>query len=286
MQALLNTVRATGANNIVVIGGLDYAYDLTNVNSYPMTNTGNGIVYSTHIYPFKGSNPWKTTDGDAKITPASATHPILIGEFGQGNAITGYTPNPDTNGTWDQTLMAWADLHKFNGTAWDMHYNSCPCLLQADWVTATTFHGVPVKNWLSTPGPSCFTPTATPTDTPTVTPCGYPGNTCTPTDTPTATATPLAPFEPWPNPYDGSVPLNLNYQNTNGVDQVKLKVYTLAFRKVFEDDGLITTAGTWNYSLNWDVQNPNLSNGLYYFVIVSRSGKKETQRVLKVIIRR
>jgi hypothetical protein len=31
MQALLNTVRATGAHNIVVCGGLDWAYDLSGV---------------------------------------------------------------------------------------------------------------------------------------------------------------------------------------------------------------------------------------------------------------
>jgi hypothetical protein len=271
----------------VVMGGLDYAYDLINVNSYPMTNVGAGIVYSTHIYPFKGNNPWVTGNGDSRITtPAASTHPILIGEFGQGNSISGYTPSPDTNGTWDQALMAWADLHGYNATAWDMHYNSCPCLLQADWVTATSYHGVPVKNWLATPNPPCFTVTPTPTPTGTPTPCGYPGNTCTPTFTATPTATPLAAFLPWPNPYDGSVPLNLNYQNGDGVDSVQLKVYSLAFRKVLEVDGLNNAPGTWNCSLPWDVQNPNLSNGLYYFVIVSRSGKKETHTVMKVIIRR
>ncbi|HVZ79299.1 MAG TPA: cellulase family glycosylhydrolase [bacterium] len=292
MQALLNTVRATGANNIVVMGGLDYAYDLSNVDSYPMTNVGNGIVYATHIYPFKGSNPWTTNDGDNKITVASSTHPILIGEFGQGNSISGYTPNPDTNGSWDQALMTWADLHGYNATAWDMHYNSCPCLLQSDWTTATTFHGVPVKNWLATPAPPCLTATPTVTPTATETPCGYPGNTCTPTDTPTPsdtptpTDTPQAPFLPWPNPWDGTGPLNLNYQNVNGVDQVKLKVYTLAFRKVFEDDNLVITPGTWNYQLDWNNAHLNLANGLYYFVLTWKNGGKETRRVMKVILRR
>jgi hypothetical protein len=280
MQTLVNTIRATGANNLVVIGGLDYAYDLSNVNSYPMTNTGNGIFYSTHVYPWKGSNPWTTSDGNLKITPASAAHPILIGEFGQNNG------QPDTTGAWDQTLLAWADLHGFSGTAWDMHASSGPILISNWSFTPTTYHGVPVKNWLAIPVTSCSTPTATPTATPTSTPCGYPGNTCTPTDTPTPTATPLAAFLPWPNPWDGTGALSLNYQNGTGVDQVKLKVYSLAFRKVFEDNNLVTTPGTWTYSLDWNGANLNLSNGLYYFVVVWKSGKKETQRVMKVILRR
>src|ERR1039457_7042729 len=111
MQTLLNTVRAAGANNTVVIGGLDCAFDLSLVNSYPMTNVGNGIIYSAHVYPFKGSPYWTPAYGDSKITVVAGTHPILIGEFGAGNTsgvvIAGYTPNPDTSGTWDQTVLNW-----------------------------------------------------------------------------------------------------------------------------------------------------------------------------------
>src|SRR5690606_34211339 len=53
MQQVLDTVRATGARNIAVVGGLDYAYNLTGINEgHALTDRGgNGIMYSTHVYP-------------------------------------------------------------------------------------------------------------------------------------------------------------------------------------------------------------------------------------------
>jgi hypothetical protein len=43
-------VRATGANNVVIIGGPNYAYDLSQIPAYAVT--GNNIVYNTHPYDF------------------------------------------------------------------------------------------------------------------------------------------------------------------------------------------------------------------------------------------
>ena len=66
MQALVDAVRGTGAKNIVLVGGLDWAYDLTGVvDGYALDDRGgNGIVYVSHIYP------WKT--GWAKKVRAAA----------------------------------------------------------------------------------------------------------------------------------------------------------------------------------------------------------------------
>jgi hypothetical protein len=64
MQTLYNTgtirnnrktnsqVRATGANNTVIVGGLNYAFDLTGIATYSLT--GFNIVYNTHPYDFGG----------------------------------------------------------------------------------------------------------------------------------------------------------------------------------------------------------------------------------------
>ena len=312
MQALLNTIRGTGANNVVVVGGLDYAYDLTgivgsNCGGAPcaLTDTagGQGIIYASHIYPWKGSaSPsvpgyWGPTNGDGKITPATSSFPVFIGEFGEnlyfnppGNSVS------DPTGAWDQDLLQWMDgnnsnNYAYNGTAWDMHASSSPCLI-ANWsFTPTTYHGVPVKNWLATPPPNCVPPT--PTDSPT--PCGYPGATCTPTvtptpsDTPTPTATPsnllVAYPNPWPDPQNPGSTISFYYQNDQAADQVQFKVYTLSFRKVFEDDGLPTTQGPQPpYVLDFNKVGLNLSNGLYYFVLTWQSGGGQTQKVMKVLI--
>lgn len=297
MQGLLNTIRTAGAQNIVVAGGLDYAYDLTGMAySYcggspcALTDsTGDGVIYSTHIYPNKGSNPWTKNDGESKISPAAVYYPVIVGEFGQGNAITGYTPNPDPTGTWDQTLLGWLDggnavSYFYNYTAWDMHDGSCPCLISNWSYTPTSYHGVPVMNDLATPVATC-PPTSTPTAT--ATPCGYPGNTCTPTDTPTATATPvLGDNIPWPNPWDGSQPVSFYHLMATTADSVHLKAYTLSFRKIYDDGTLSTAAGHPIYSVSWDQLGGNLANGLYYLVLEESRGGNVTRTILKLLVER
>lgn len=56
MQALLNAVRSTGANNVVVCGGLDWAYDLSGfLKGYALQDPdGQGVIYACHAYNNKG----------------------------------------------------------------------------------------------------------------------------------------------------------------------------------------------------------------------------------------
>ena len=306
MQLLLTVIRSAGANNVVVAGGLDYAYDLTGVSGYALTDvpSGNGIIYSSHVYPWKGtSNPsfpgyWGPNDGNSKITPIASTYPVLIGEFGENYYFNPPTNSvSDPNGNWDQLLLNWMDANNFSGTGWDMHTSSSPILV-SDWnFTPTSWHGVPVKSWLAIPQTPCATSTPTETFTPTDTntPCMIFGNTCTPTFTPTATftvtstPTPSNLYVVYPNPWpDSSNPgdtLSFYYQNDQAADLVKLKIYTLAYRKIYEDDSLPTGQGSPGpQTLN--VTNLNLANGLYYFVLVRKTGSHETQKVMKVLIRR
>jgi hypothetical protein len=300
-QTLLNTVRSAGANNIAVAGGLDYAYDLTEVGGTLLdTASGNGVIYSCHIYPYKGSNPWVPTDGDNVTGTTAAHHPVLIGEFGQSNG------SPDSTGAWDETLLQWINGNQnnvlgngsnptrfqYSATAWDMSTGSCPCLVSDSNYTPTAWHGVPVQNWLATPN----IPTCAPTPTSTPLPCNYPGPTCTPTQTPTPTITftPTAtsgivnvPYpNPWPDKNNPSAPLQFNYTNSQQAGQVDLKIYTLAFRKVFEDDGLMTAPGSYSYVMDWAKLNDVLANGLYYFVIETNPGANPTRKIMKVLIER
>jgi hypothetical protein len=70
------------------------------------------------------------------------------------------------------------------------------------------------------------------------------------------------------------------------VDEVKVKIYTTAFRKVFEQDGLSTQPGTTLVTLDWSTQGIDLANGLYYVVLSSKSGGKETRQVMKMLVLR
>lgn|GEM_PF-2547121 len=144
-------------------------------------------------------------------------------------------------------------------------------------------------------GASCGTPTTTPSLTPTITstptstpvPCGYPGNTCTPTPTVVPSSVSVPYPNPWPDKDNPNAPLQFNYTNSQQEDQVSLKIYTVAFRKVFEDDGLSTVPGYQPpYVMDWSKVNGTLANGLYYFVIETKQGSNLDRKIMKVLIRR
>ena len=220
MQALVNAVRSAGASNMIVAGGLDWAYDLSGVPSYALTQSmGDGIAYAAHIYPWKGSVPWVPANGNSKVTVIAGTYPVIISEFGQNQSETNCaacTTSGWSTGSWDATLLNWIDTNSLHAIAWDMHTTASPCLI-SDWsFTATAWHGVPVKNWLSTPTATTNCGYGSPTMTPTLTITGTPTpsftpshtrtitNTYTPsntqTDTPTATFTRTATFTSTPSP--------------------------------------------------------------------------------------
>ena len=51
-QTLVNTVRNTGAKNVVMIGGLSYSNDLSQWLNYRVNDPINQLAASTHIYNF------------------------------------------------------------------------------------------------------------------------------------------------------------------------------------------------------------------------------------------
>lgn len=284
MQPLLNYIRSAGATNVCVVGGLNFAKDYSGLASYPVT--GVNVAYAAHLYGNQLSN--NTASGwYSQLSPAPSYGPIFIGEFSPSTSC-----NTD-NSTFDANMFGFIGGQSISGgTAWSMSTNSCPNLLSsASTSYPTSSFGSAVTAWLATPPPNCI---YTPTPTPTLTPCGYPGNTCTPTDTPTVTDTPTStptPYPntdiPWPNPWDGSQPVSIQHVLTTPADWVHLKVYTLSFRKIYENDNLDPGRATPYpiYTLSWD-QLGNVANGLYYIVIFEKRGRHQTQKVLKLLIRR
>ncbi len=100
------------------------------------------------------------------------------------------------------------------------------------------------------------------------------------------TVTPSSLLTLFPNPVKDSTPLGFYYSLKNPTDQVKVKIFTLSFRKIFEDDALATTLGQNSYSLDWGKAGLNLANGLYYVVIYLKSSGSETHQVMKLLIQR
>jgi endoglucanase len=77
MQNLVDTVRATGAKNIIVAGGINYALDLRGIlDGHALRDPGGqGIVYATHFYNWHGN--WASN-----FLAVAERYPLLVGEFG------------------------------------------------------------------------------------------------------------------------------------------------------------------------------------------------------------
>ncbi|CAM3053679.1 glycoside hydrolase family 5 protein [Rariglobus hedericola] len=146
MQKMIDTVRATGAKNIVVIGGLDYAYDLTGiVSGFALKDpNGNGIMYASHVYPWKKS--WQK-----KFLDAAAKHPILLGEVGGDAKKMSFIPanHQEDVATWVPAMLGLIQKHRLNWTGWCFHPSASPRMLSDLNYTPTPFWGQPAKDALA-----------------------------------------------------------------------------------------------------------------------------------------
>ena len=121
MQQLYDAVRAAGADNIVIAGGLGWAFDLSQVPTYRIN--GYNVMYATHPYdtPDRPEQRWWPAFGFL-----TATDPVIITEFGDGGGTCATQYSAD--------LIAYADLHAASWTAWAWFPGGCgfPSLI-ADW---------------------------------------------------------------------------------------------------------------------------------------------------------
>ncbi len=103
MQALVNTVRGTGATNLVIVAGMDWGFDLSQIPTY--TIQGSNVIYDTHPYPYaeKMPNSW-----DAAFGKISATYPVISAESGQYDCGTSFMSQ----------LLAYFDAHHISWVAW------------------------------------------------------------------------------------------------------------------------------------------------------------------------
>jgi endoglucanase len=134
MQQLYDTVRATGANNLVFIGGYSWAYRIDVALRHPVD--GYGIVFSSHIYNPPGTGPLPPNI-DSVIPPVAASYPVFFGEFG----TTAGT------GTYNANVISYAESHGIGWTAWIWDQQPTQYALITDWVSYNpTAAGQPVRD--------------------------------------------------------------------------------------------------------------------------------------------
>jgi hypothetical protein len=114
MQQLYNTVRGTGATNLVVVSGLDYA-------DHAPTETVQGVnvAYGAHAYqcttgPPPGCTAARPYDASVPLShwvDFAKSHAVIVTEFGW----------PGFNGAYNASVIAFARAHGWgwSGFAWD-----------------------------------------------------------------------------------------------------------------------------------------------------------------------
>ena len=136
MQALYDAVRSTGAHNLVIVGGLRFAYDLSGVPQNRIR--GYNIVYATHPYNYADKQPPTWTSAWGFL---AATDPIIISEFGDttGSCAT----------TYYSQVIDYANARQLSWTGWAWFVSGCafPSLI-ADWSGTPTAAGQIAKNAL------------------------------------------------------------------------------------------------------------------------------------------
>jgi len=146
MQALLDAVRGTGARNVVLVGGLDYAYDLSGMaNGYALKEKGgNGIILSTHIYPWKKG--WA-----AKVLLVADKYPILVGEVGAGAKKMDWLPAEQQEDavTWVPAMLGFIQKNQLHWTAFAFHPKAGPAMLTGWDYTPNATWGAPAKRALA-----------------------------------------------------------------------------------------------------------------------------------------
>jgi hypothetical protein len=170
MQPLLDAVRETGAQNVTVIGGLDWSYDLSGIlDDGPLADPhGHGLLYANHAYPFKGDTVEEWT---AKMTRADQRLPLIVSEFGSetrprrrpgsprpaGEAPKGGALRNEaglTDREWVEAVLKVIEENGWHWTAWDLHAAAGPRLI-SDWnYTPTPNFGALVKEALLNVGHS------------------------------------------------------------------------------------------------------------------------------------
>jgi hypothetical protein len=106
MQALVNAVRSTGATNVIMLGGLGFANDLTQWLSHKPADPAHDLAASWHSYNFNACSSQRCWNRQA--APVAARVPLIAGEVGEN----------DCAGTYLGSLLPWLDARSASYLAW------------------------------------------------------------------------------------------------------------------------------------------------------------------------
>jgi endoglucanase len=147
MQSLVSAVRAAGANNLIVLGGIEYSNDLTQWLTYEPTDPANNLAASWHVYPNSNYTGGHTLMMDAM--GVAGVVPIVATEIGDANCTAGGTDN----GSFITAAMTYLDglSPPQSYLAWSWSTDDQPILISSYNGTATCEGTTYMAHLLATP---------------------------------------------------------------------------------------------------------------------------------------
>ena len=139
MQSLVSAVRATGARNVLMLGGLAWSNDLTGWLANEPTDPDHNLAASWHSYNFNTCS--NKACWISQVKPVIAKVPVIAGEIGENDCADGYV----------RPLMKWLDSRSASYLAWawnaDFNCSSGPGLISS-YNGRPTGYGIGVRRHL------------------------------------------------------------------------------------------------------------------------------------------
>jgi hypothetical protein len=143
MRQLIDAVRGAGARNVLMLGGLGYANDLTGWLAHAPSEPLGQITASFHVYNF---NPCADARcWEAQIAPVAARVPVITGELGEN----------DCGRSLLEAYLPWADSHRVSYLGWSWNPWDCakgPALIRG-YDGAPTAFGQGLRDHLALTAP-------------------------------------------------------------------------------------------------------------------------------------
>ncbi|GAA0931515.1 hypothetical protein GCM10009554_15480 [Kribbella koreensis] len=115
MQELVVIVRATGANNVILVPGPEYAGSLRRWLEFKPVDPANQLAASVHIYGLPLDSPYRDQARWPEIDKVAAKVPVVIGEMGDTDCTHRFTDK----------LTKYADARNISYLAWGWVVSDC-----------------------------------------------------------------------------------------------------------------------------------------------------------------
>lgn len=139
LAAVVDEIRAAGAAQPILLGGLDYANDLSHWLDFAPDD--DQLVASVHSYDFKACADEKCWD--RVLAPLTDRVPVLTGELGAAD------PRSDDGKSFLTDYLAWADRHQVGTLFWVWaDHPTDPMALVKDSSGTPTAYGAMARRYL------------------------------------------------------------------------------------------------------------------------------------------